>query len=168
LAADSQPFVDLERLIDVGVIYQSFPANSRAGLFEIGTHYDAEIIRELFGKLLQTTSIFESRGRVVERTRATDDQEAIGSAHDNFNGIFAALDYSFEGGIGNWDLRKQQLRGYQRILPKNYSTSVVGQSLSLIDKRQCSEGGSYFEYRQQREVPYLDLAWCWRMSWKTR
>jgi hypothetical protein len=32
------------------------------------------------------------------------------------------------------------LGGYQRILPKNYLISMVGQNLSLIDKRQCSEG----------------------------
>jgi hypothetical protein len=52
LTADSKTFINLEGLVDVGVIDQSLPADGRTGLFEIGAYDNAKVIGELVGELL--------------------------------------------------------------------------------------------------------------------
>ena len=39
-SGDSQSFVDLEGAVHVGIVDETFPADSRAGFFEVDTHDD--------------------------------------------------------------------------------------------------------------------------------
>ena len=66
LAGDAQTLVDLEGLIDIWVVDQALPANCCAGLFEVGSHDDANVVLELVGEGLQALAVLERKLRVVQ------------------------------------------------------------------------------------------------------
>jgi hypothetical protein len=50
LAGDTQTLVDLEGLINIGIVDQALPADCCAGLLEVGAHNDANVVLQLVGK----------------------------------------------------------------------------------------------------------------------
>lgn len=119
LAGDAQALVDLVRLINVWVVDQTFPSDGCAWLLEVSAHDDAQVAGELLGEGLELCAVLEGGGWVVDGAWADDDEKAVVLAHDNLNGILAALDDGLEGGIGDWNLREEELRWDQWILTEN-------------------------------------------------
>ena len=66
LAGDAQTLVDLEGLVDVGVIDQALPADRCARLLEVGAHDDADVVLKLVGEGLQALAVFKSQFGVVQ------------------------------------------------------------------------------------------------------
>lgn len=50
LAGDAEALVDLEGVVNVGVVDQTLPADRGSGLLEVGAHDDAEVAGELLGE----------------------------------------------------------------------------------------------------------------------
>ena len=98
-AGDAQTLVDLVRLIDIGVVDESLPANGCARLLEVGTHDDDKFALDLGDQGLELLSVFKGGGGVVDGARADDDKELVGLACDHGDGIAAAgEDGGFAGG----------------------------------------------------------------------
>src|SRR3954469_1312368 len=74
VAREPQTIIDLERLIEIRIINQPFPTNSRTGLLEINTHDDPKICRQLVNCSLEQGRIFECGLGVMNRTRTDDNQ----------------------------------------------------------------------------------------------
>ena len=88
--AHTQALVDLEALIDVRVVDQTFPAHRCARFFQIRTHDDAEIILQSVGQLLEPFAVLDCRGWVVDGTRATDNKQAIILLGDDLGSFLTA------------------------------------------------------------------------------
>lgn len=125
LARDAETLVDLEGLVDVWVVDQTLPADSCAWLLEVGAHDDADVVGELLSKALEALAVLEGSGRVVDGAWAADDEKAVGCAHDDLNGILATLHDGLEGGLGDGDLREEQLRWDQWILAKDWEGELA-------------------------------------------
>lgn len=61
----------------------------------------------------------------MERTGTADDQEAVRLAHDDIDGIFAALEDGLMGGTGDGDFGDEQVRCNKRILTKDCFDRLV-------------------------------------------
>ena len=97
LPADPQSLIDLETLVDVRVVDQTLPSDSRARLLEVSAHDDAQVVGQLVRQLLKTLAVLEGGGRIVNGAWAYNDEEAVGVAGDDFGGFDAAADNSFDG-----------------------------------------------------------------------
>lgn len=74
LAGNAQALVDLEGLVDVGVVDQALPADCCAGLLEVGAHNDADVVLELVGEGLQALAVLNGEFGVVQRAGPDHDQ----------------------------------------------------------------------------------------------
>ena len=75
LAREPQALVDVEALVQVGVVDEPLPADRRARLLEVGAHDDDQVIGIARGETRQPFAIFERRGRVVDGTGSGDDDQ---------------------------------------------------------------------------------------------
>lgn len=73
----AEALVDLEGLVDIWVIDQPLPANSRARLLEVSAHDNAEITGQLVGESLEALAVLESCGGVVDGAWAADYEKAV-------------------------------------------------------------------------------------------
>src|SRR5690606_34468573 len=77
LASDAKAFVDVEAAVEIGVIDQALPTDSRARLLEIDTHHDLELVAQAIALRLQTLGIFDRGRRVVDRAGPDDDDQPV-------------------------------------------------------------------------------------------
>lgn len=77
LTGDAQTLVDVEGLVDIGVIDQSLPANCCAGLLQVGTHDHADILLQFYGKLLESAGVLKCGIGVVDRAWSDNNEQAI-------------------------------------------------------------------------------------------
>ncbi len=120
LPRDAETLVDLEGLVDIGVVDQTLPADRRPRLLEVGAHHNDEVLRELVRERLQPVRVLDGRGRVVDRTGTNNDQEAVVAAHDDIRGIASPLDDSLEGLIGHGDFRDEEGRRNEGVLAQHF------------------------------------------------
>lgn len=120
LSRNSETLVNLERVVDIRVVNQTLPANSCPGLLEVGTHHNAEVVRELVRELLELSSVLVGGGRVVDGAGAYDDEKSVASAQDDVGGIVTALDDCVGSGLGERNLGGEESRRDQRILSEDW------------------------------------------------
>ena len=137
LARNTETLVDLEGLVNIGVIDQTLPADSRAGLLEVGAHNDAQVVGELFGQLLQPPSVLKSGGGVMDGAGADNDKKTVVLASDDLSSFAASLDNGLYGIVGKGDLRGQEGGGDQRILPEDCSSG----QLNPVSRTRGSSSG---------------------------
>lgn len=65
-SSDSQALVDLEAVVEVGVVDETFPANGGTGFLEVNAHDDVEVIFCGLSVIAEQTSIFEGGLDVVD------------------------------------------------------------------------------------------------------
>ena len=111
-AAYTQALVDLEGLVDVGIVDQAFPADGCSRLFEVCAHDDQQIVFELGGERDEAGAVFERSFRVVEGTWAADYEEAVVVLFEDFNRIFAAFEDGGDRVGRRWVFRGEQLGWY--------------------------------------------------------
>ena len=113
LPRGAQALVDLEAVVDVRVVDQPFPPHRRAGLLEIGPHHDQEVGRVERFESQEPGRVVEGCGRVVDRARADDYEEALlrVCVADDGDGVIAGGDDGAAGGgrlgAANWVSRRQ-------------------------------------------------------------
>jgi len=93
LPRHAQALVDFERVVDVGVVDQTLPADGCARLLEVRAHDNEQVILVLFLQRHQPVAVLEGSFGVVDGARANDDQQsAIGifALHDG-DGFIAPL-----------------------------------------------------------------------------
>ena len=78
-----QPEVDVEGVVEVGIVDESLPAHRGPRLLEVHAHDDEQFLGQGVGLFLQPTGVFARRFRVVNGARPDDNQQArIGSRDD--------------------------------------------------------------------------------------
>lgn len=123
VAGDTDTLVDLEGAVDVRVVDQTLPANSRAGLFaaersvnfemrrrrdsQVSTHDDEEAVP--LGDLgLEELSILESLGRVVDGAGPDNDEQTVILAGDDARGSEAGTSNGVLGALGGREVVLEQ------------------------------------------------------------
>lgn len=62
---DGEALIDLERLVQVGVVDQTLPTNGRAWLLKIRSHDDDEVVVEFIGQRLQAVGVLKGGVGIV-------------------------------------------------------------------------------------------------------
>ena len=75
--ADMQTVFDFERVVQVRVVDQAFPAHGGPWFFEINPHDQIQRVADFSRKYLQALSVFMSRLEVVDRARPDDNEQAM-------------------------------------------------------------------------------------------
>lgn len=119
LARDAQALVDLEGLVDVGVVDQTLPANCCARLLEVSAHDDADVILELVGEGLEALAVLEGELGVVQRAGPDHDQETVILLCDDLDGLLATTDDGLFGDRCDGDLGGEELGRDQRVVAKD-------------------------------------------------
>jgi hypothetical protein len=119
LAGNTETLVDLEGVVDIGVVDETLPANGCSGLLEVGAHHDAEIVGESVRDLLESGSVFLGGSRVMDGARADNDEKSVALAKNNVGGILTALDNGVCGLLGERDFGGEESGRDQRILSED-------------------------------------------------
>ena len=77
-ARKAEPLVDVEALVEIGVVDEPLPADGRARLLEVGAHDHDQVIGITRGQARQPFAILERRRRVVDGARARRSRPAAG------------------------------------------------------------------------------------------
>lgn len=125
LAGHTKTLVDLEGVVDIGIVNETLPANGCSGLLKVGAHHDAEIVRELVRHRLESGSVFLGGGRVVDRAGADDNKESVALAKDNVGSILTTLDDGVCGLLGERNLGGEKGGRDQRILSEDCGKLVM-------------------------------------------
>ena len=99
LARDAQAVVDAETAVHVRVVDQTLPADGGAGLLEVHAHDDLEIGRMAVTFGFELAGIVERRGRIVDRARADDDDQAVVHAMQDAVDCLACLMHRDRGAV---------------------------------------------------------------------
>ena len=75
LAGEPQPLVDVERLVEIGVIDEPLPPDRGARLLEVAAHQHDELARVAVGQLLQLFRIIQCGPGIVDGTRSRNNDE---------------------------------------------------------------------------------------------
>ncbi len=95
----SEAFVDFVGFVNVGIVDESFPADRCPWLFQVGSHYDAEVRGQLLSKVLQTAGIFQGGCRVMDGTGPNHDQKSVVSLVDDLDTFFSAFVHCLNRGL---------------------------------------------------------------------
>ena len=102
LAADVQAVFNLERVIQVGVVDQTFPADGGTRLFEVDAHDQIEGVADFCSELLEARGVVLGSLDIVDRAGADDDEQAVVLAIENVTNNLAAFD---DGRLGSFTER---------------------------------------------------------------
>lgn len=118
LPAHAQALVDLEGLVDIGIVDETLPADSGTGLLEVGTHDDEEVIFVLLLELEETLAVVEGSGRIVNRAGTNNDEETVLGifALEDSGGLFTAGEDGLLALRGLLDLVLEEIRRSERIV----------------------------------------------------
>lgn len=94
-----QTILNLERVIQVRIVDQAFPADGGTRLLEIHTHDQIQGIGNFLGQYLETIGVFVGGLDVVDRARADHDKQTVVGAIENVANDFAALGDGAQGGV---------------------------------------------------------------------
>src|SRR5690606_34486793 len=93
LTADVQSVLDLETVIQIRVVDQSFPANGGTRLLEVHAHDQIQGVADLGGQLPEPTGIVLGRLDIMNGAGADDDEQAVVLAVENVANDLAASAY---------------------------------------------------------------------------
>ncbi|MCY1516558.1 hypothetical protein D9M68_511940 [compost metagenome] len=119
LAADVQAVLDLEGVVQVGVVDQAFPADGGARLLEVHAHHQEEGIGQLGGQALQAVGVLVSGLDVVDGAGAHDHEQAMVLAIEDVAHHLATVGHGVQGVIGQGNLAFQLLRRDQGLVGGN-------------------------------------------------
>lgn len=120
---DTEALVDVEGVIELGIVDEAFPANGGSRFFEINPHDDAEILFKAVGFGFQQLGVFKSGGGIVDRARADYGEQAVIGAINNGIGLRTGVVDDGCDMLGDGQVIGENRRGDERIDAGN--TEVV-------------------------------------------
>jgi len=108
-------FVDLEAVVEIGIVDQPFPANSGTRLLEIDPHHDQQIAGQAVGFGLEPARILDCSIQIVDRAGPDHDEQAVISAEKNPVNRLARLERDIRGERRSREL-PQQVRRRNELL----------------------------------------------------
>ena len=126
LPGQAKAFVDVEALIQIGIVDQPFPADRGARLLEVGPHDDDEVAGVAVRERLEPLAVLERGLRIVNRARADDDGEPRIGAAEDVHQRHARVGDEVRRLLADGDLLEQDRRRNER--PHVPDAQIVGAS----------------------------------------
>lgn len=101
-ASYAQAIVDCETTVEMRIVDEALPPDGRTRLLEVYAHHDFERVAMAFALRDETARVFESGGRIVDRTRPDDDDEPIVSTMENLVRRAPGICHDLGGTFGTW------------------------------------------------------------------
>ncbi len=114
-----QAILDLERVIQVRVVDQAFPAHGSTWLLEIDAHDQIQRVGHFCRQCLEALGVFLGCLQVVDRAGADHDEQAVIIAIEDVANHLAALADGVQGGVGQRDVALELIRGDQSLVGGN-------------------------------------------------
>ncbi len=114
-----QAILDLERVIQVRVVDQAFPAHCGARLLEVHAHDQIQRVGNFRRQYLEALGVLFGCFQVVDRARADHDEQAVIIAIENVANHFATLADSLQGSVGQRDVALELIRCDQSLVGGN-------------------------------------------------
>lgn len=114
-AGDAEAAVDIEGVIEIGIVDEAFPANGGAGFFKVDAHDDAEVVLQALGFLLEFFCVIEGGLRIVNGAGADDDEQAIVFLGEDGLGLGACPGDDGGGFFRDGEVVGKNRRGDERI-----------------------------------------------------
>jgi len=114
-AGHAEAAVDIEGIVEVGVVDEALPADGGAGFLEVDAHDDEEVVLVLVGGGLEEFAVVEGGLGIVDGAGADHNEEAVVlSEEDVFGGLPGGGD-EIGGGVGDGEVVGEDGRGDQGI-----------------------------------------------------
>ena len=152
-----QALVDLEGVVEVGVVDQPLPAHGGAGLFEIHPHHHEQVPGMLLRGLPQQPGVFPGSRRVMYGAGADHDQQAVVLPRQDTVNAVARIGHCLAGALGNADVAQQLLGRNQFIDPAN--TQVVGGVTHVQNPLSAGAGEHPPPRKKADNIPLLAPHW---------
>src|SRR6516162_6621028 len=137
MSRQSQAVINFVRLVQVGIIDQALPAHCGSRFFKVDPHDEAEILRELFNRSLQQTSVFARGFGVVNRTGPNHYQQTPALTTKDFADLLPRMKDGRRGLLGRGQLLLEKYRRKHDFSPLD--TQVIGSMQhSICTKRWTS------------------------------
>ncbi|MNQ46614.1 hypothetical protein D3C85_604360 [compost metagenome] len=119
LAADVQAILDLEGVVQVGIVDQAFPADGGARLLEVHAHDQEEGVGQFGGQALEAVGVLVGSLDVVDGAGAHYHEQAMVLAIEDVAHHLATVGHGVQGVIGQGNLAFQLLRRDQGLVGGN-------------------------------------------------
>lgn len=119
LTGGAQALVDLEAVVNVGVVDETLPADGGTGLLEVGAHDNQQLILVLLLHLHEAIAVFEGHFRVVDGARADDNQQTatVGVCSlDDSNSLLTTFHDRLPGLLRHGDFMLKEVGGCERVV----------------------------------------------------
>ena len=110
MAGQSQAVVDLEGLIEMGIVDEALPADGGAGLLEIDAHDDAQVGGKLLDGRFEQGGVFAGGFGVVNGAGTGEDEKARVAAVEEVGDFVAGVEDGVRCGIGDGALFLKEYR----------------------------------------------------------
>ncbi len=124
LSGEAQPLVDVEALVEVGIVDEALPANRRPRLLEVAPHHEDQVVGVACRQLLEAVGVLQAGLLVVDRAGSGDDDQPGIAALDGVGDGGPGVGDHVRGALADRDFLQQDGRGNQRADVGD--TQVVG------------------------------------------
>ncbi len=114
-ARDPQAAVDIEGIVQVGVVDEALPPDGGAGLLEVDPHQDEKVVGETVADGLEAIAVFEGGGRVVDRTGAHHHQDAVVVTSQDGLRLLPGAGHQLRRGVGDGQVVGEHRGGDERV-----------------------------------------------------
>ena len=137
-AAAAQPDVDGEASVQVRIVDQPLPAHRGARLLEVHPHDDAQIRRELVGRVPEAQGVVVGGGRIVDGARADDHEQPVAPAAQDVGHFLARARDHERSLLGERQLLDEDRGGQQRL--DALDAEVAGFHPPIVIRRRRPRG----------------------------
>jgi len=145
-ASDAETLVDVEGAVEVGVVDETFPADCRAGFFEVSSHDDQQVL-PLGDLFLQELGVGHGLLCVVDRARADDDEDAVILASQDTGCVETGGGDGLLGSWGGADLVAEESGLDERVV---LCGRIMLANVSL-KKVVCKVGSEWYDRDRDRD-----------------
>lgn len=96
-ACNAQTFVNIERVVEVGVVDQPFPADGRARFFKVDPHDDQQVFFVLLHFDFESFRVLDGCVDIVNGAGSCHHQEAVIATKENIRGLLTAACHKLRG-----------------------------------------------------------------------
>src|SRR6266550_4534924 len=129
-ARQTKTVVDPEGAVTVRVGHETFPADARSGLHEVGAHDDDEVVAQLVTESVQTPRVVERGDGIVDGARPDDRDEPVVRQRKDASQVVAPFGDEARSGLGQRQLLEDDRRRYER--PVAGDAKVAGLHRTIV------------------------------------
>lgn len=159
LAADVQAILDLERVVQVRIVDQAFPAHRGTRLLEVHAHHQEQRIRHFGRERLEAVGVFVGGLDVVDGAGADHHEQTVVLAIQDVAHHLATLGHGLQGLVGQ-GISRLSCSGVIRVsLEATLRSSICKSAIVVLNqvtgagRREAPAKGRRHEVRKRGDEP---------------